>query len=182
MSDNTKDTHNTHTDSEEVIAQKKAKFLDLLKSDQVAGNVSYACQIMGVSREAMYGLRSRDPQFRAEWQKAKYHGEEYMSDRAENRLLALINQNNLGAIIFTLKNRRPDRWKSDKMLFFGDGGMAGGEGGDLHLHFHKQGDLASHLVKLHGPEKAKQIGNEIAGYLCIDVPGGEANTRPESDV
>lgn len=159
----------------ESTTKIKEKFLKLLGSKDVKGNVSYCCELVGVSRVHMYSLRKRDPEFRIAWEEAQEQGDKMFADLAENKLATLVSQGNLGAIIFTLKNRAPKRWKGDKFL------MAQGDvninstniNNTISVGNSQIGAWANRLIELHGREKAIEIGHQIADLLGISIPGGD---------
>lgn len=106
----------------------KARFLELLLDEEVLGNVKYAAIKLGINRATLYEWREKDPKFAAAWDEVIPQADDLLADEAENGLLRLIKANNVTAIIYTLNNRRPDRWRARF--------VHGGEGGNPIKHTH----------------------------------------------
>ena len=87
------------------------------------GNVSTASEILGINRNALYEWRTKDKKFATDWDRIKEEANELLVYEAENALLKGIRSGNATLIIFTLKNRDPERW-GDKMQHAGKGGSA----------------------------------------------------------
>ena len=67
-----------------------------------------AARALGVARSTVYYQRSIDPDFDTAWVEAL----EQAADLHEDALHELsVKTRNVGAVIFQLKNRRPDKWK-----------------------------------------------------------------------
>lgn len=88
-----------------MTAAKKRKFCEA-----IANGVSptSAAKALGVARSTVYYQRTIDPQFAEAWAEAQ----ERDADRYEDALDHLANKSrNVGAVIFGLKNKRPEKWK-----------------------------------------------------------------------
>lgn len=95
-----------------VKKARKEKFLAELVTMEAAGNVLVACQRTGLSRSSMYDWKAEDPEFKEAWEKAVEKGKEILAEELENALrVAAVTNKNVTAIIFGLKNLRPDKWK-----------------------------------------------------------------------
>lgn len=89
----------------------KAKFLEILALENVAGNITIACKMMGRARSFIYVLRKEDREFALKWDKVVDEAQERLADYAESQLFQLVKEKNPAAIFFTLKNLRPDKWR-----------------------------------------------------------------------
>lgn len=89
----------------------KKRFLELLLHKSVLGNVTKAVEIMGLNRDTVYDWKSKDSEFAACWNRKIQETNDFLADEAENALLNGIRAGNASLIIFTLKNRRPQKWK-----------------------------------------------------------------------
>ncbi len=91
---------------------EKNKFIEELRSIRSAGNVLATCIYLGYSRPTMYYWRNNDEDFSHNWSEAVTEGLETRADEAENALrLAVTKDRNITAIIFTLKNLKPERYR-----------------------------------------------------------------------
>lgn len=88
----------------------KKRFLELLVNKKILGNVSLVAKILGISRDTIYDWRAKDPAFLEAWKTQIELANGYLADEAENALLNGIRAGNVTLIIFTLKNRRPEKW------------------------------------------------------------------------
>ena len=102
--------------------EKRAAFLEDLANH---GNVTQACETIGVGRVAIYKWRNEDPEFMADWEAALELGTDALEDEAVRRgrdgVLRPVYQGGaeVGAVreysdtllIFMLKARRPDKFK-----------------------------------------------------------------------
>lgn len=86
----------------------KADFPDVLKKS--LSNVTMACNKLGIDRRTFYAWYKTDPVF-AERCDATF---EETIDFVESKLMSLVNQENLGAICFFLKNRGRSRGWADE--------------------------------------------------------------------
>lgn len=73
---------------------------DGLTDEQIADNI-------GISRSTLSDWKNRFPDISDTLKK----GKDVVDVEVENALLELAKQGNITAIIFWLKNRRPDKWK-----------------------------------------------------------------------
>lgn len=91
---------------------EKDKFIEELRSSRSAGNVLVTCMYLGFSRPTMYYWRNNDEEFNHNWSEAVTEGLETRAEEAENALrLAVTKDRNITAIIFTLKNLKPERYR-----------------------------------------------------------------------
>ncbi len=88
----------------------KKRFLELLLEEKVLGNVSVAAKILGINRDTVYNWRKKDVKFSKAWEAQIELANGVLADEAENALLNGIRAGNPSLIIFTLKNRRPEKW------------------------------------------------------------------------
>ncbi|GEM_PF-3117210 len=94
------------------IKEQQEKFIAEFKSLRSAGNVLVACQTLGYARSTVYHWRIIDEGFAHLWDETVLDGFDIRADEAENALrLAITKDRNITAIIFTLKNLRPDRYR-----------------------------------------------------------------------
>ncbi len=89
----------------------KKRFLKLLLDPKVLGNVSTAADILGIDRTTPYLWEKKDKKFAKDWEAQQDLADNLLADRAENALLTALDNANPTIIIFTLKNRRPDKWR-----------------------------------------------------------------------
>ena len=102
----------TMTDKTDTI---KKRFLEFLKAKDGCGNVSFTCDKLGMSRSYMYELRSEDAVFADDWDNAVIEGKMVLGDEAEFHLRRHMVKN-VVAVIFALKNLRPNEWADKKQL------------------------------------------------------------------
>lgn len=67
-------------------------------------NISLACEKLGISRNTVYRWRKEDPDFNSKVNSALENGILSVSDLAESKLIGLINQGSLRAIMYWLEN------------------------------------------------------------------------------
>lgn len=79
---------------------KKKALIEQLKKTPV---VSIACQRVSIGRTTFYTFKKEDAAFAKEVETAMQEGFGLINDLAESKLIALINKESLGAIIFWLK-------------------------------------------------------------------------------
>jgi hypothetical protein len=87
----------------------RAAFLEALAR---SANVTGACELVGVSRAAVYEWRDGDPEFAAEWDAAVSRGLDGLEDLAVERAKAGSDM----LLIFLLKAHRPERYRETKHL------------------------------------------------------------------
>lgn len=106
-----------------VTPEKKAAFCAALVAS--GGNVSRACQAIDVARLTAYRWREEDPEFAADWDKAKAAGLDALEDEAIRRAFEGIDKPivHQGFItdtvkeysdtlaIFLLKGGKPEKYK-----------------------------------------------------------------------
>ena len=84
---------------------KKRKFCEAIAN---GASPSRAAKALGVARSTVYYQAEVDPDFKAAWAEAQ----ERDADRYEEALEHLATTTrNVGAVIFSLKNKRPDKWQ-----------------------------------------------------------------------
>lgn len=83
--------------------QKKAVISQLRKTPIV----QIACERVGVGRSTYYKWRKSDKLFARVADKALQAGQFFINDLAESKLLSLVQNGNLTAIIFWLKHNHP---------------------------------------------------------------------------
>lgn len=72
-------------------------------------NISASCQAVRISRQTFYEAIDKDPKFKERYKQA----EEILVDAVESKLYSeAIHEGALGALIFILCNRRPERWRN----------------------------------------------------------------------
>lgn len=84
-------------------AAKRRLFLKALRAKM--GNVTAACEVIGIQRAVYYRWYRSDKTFREQVQAVQ----EELLDLAEEKLLELIREKNVAAIIFYLKTKAKDR-------------------------------------------------------------------------
>ncbi|MBP6974810.1 MAG: hypothetical protein KBB54_02595 [Candidatus Pacebacteria bacterium] len=80
---------------------KEEAFLNQLEK---VPNISLACEKLGISRNTVYRWRNDDPEFNQKVNSALESGILGISDLAESKLIGLINQGSLRAIMYWLEN------------------------------------------------------------------------------
>lgn len=91
----------------------KAKFLEAMNNDVIAGNIMVATQTVGITRETYYAWKEIDPEFDAAAQEAIVKGRQKRADIAESKLDENVRKGNMTAIMYTLNNFRPEVFKRD---------------------------------------------------------------------
>lgn len=109
MNTDNSDTIKRHKGDKQRPTLKK-RFLELLLDEKVLGNVSTAAKILGINRDTVYNWRAKDQKFAKDWDDKKEEANFYLVGEAENALLNGIRAGNATLIIFTLNNRRPEKW------------------------------------------------------------------------
>lgn len=72
-------------------------------------NISASCAAVRISRQTFYEAIDKDPKFKERYKQV----EEKLVDAVESKLYSeAIQGGALGALIFILCNRRPDRWQN----------------------------------------------------------------------
>jgi hypothetical protein len=79
---------------------KKDLFAEALRANE--GNVSKACAVVGISRPTFYNWRKQDPDF---WENVLKEDDNDLVNLAKAGLKRLILQDNVQAVIFTLKTK-----------------------------------------------------------------------------
>lgn len=85
------------------ISENKKKFV--LAMTKSLGNVSRACEIVGISRNTYYRYIEEDPDFKLKIEDIH----EKSKDFAESKLLQHINEGDKTCLIFYLKTKCKDR-------------------------------------------------------------------------
>jgi len=81
----------------------KEKILELIKTIPID---SHICKQINISRSTLYRWLENDTEFRREFKDAKLMGVASVNDIAESKLIKLIQENNVTALIFWLKYHR----------------------------------------------------------------------------
>jgi hypothetical protein len=113
-----------------LTERTQEKFLTAMA---VGADVALACKTIGVSVAAIYKLRDRSPDFKAQMDEARA-----IADQRVVRSLyeAATKLKNVTAMIFWLKNRQPNEWR-DRHDYELSGGSVGitfrfpGSGGEV---------------------------------------------------
>lgn len=90
-------------DSKNTKAKKEAVLLMLEKLPVV----SAVCEKVGICRKTFYRWKEKDKTFAKAVEEAQVFSIGKVNDLAEGKLISLIKQGNLGAIIFWLKTHHP---------------------------------------------------------------------------
>lgn len=77
-----------------------------LEEIRMVPNISVACENVGLSRNTVYRWCHEDPDFKVRLDEAINTGTESVSDLAESKLIAYINDGNLRAIQYWLDNNK----------------------------------------------------------------------------
>ena len=103
--------------------KKRAAFLKTLAG---GGSITKGCELIGISRQAMYARRSADEDFAREWDDAVEAGTDCLEDEAFRRAFegtekpvgfykgqasAHVKEYSDTLMIFLLKGRRPDKYR-----------------------------------------------------------------------
>lgn len=88
---------------------KKKTYLEILKTS--FGNISKACDKVGISRRSVYNWMEADEEFKD----AVQNIEEYIIDDVEDALLTQIKEGNTTATIFYLKTKGKHRGYTEKI-------------------------------------------------------------------
>ena len=100
---------------------RKKKFLEALASEKILGNVTIALKVTGLNRVTIYSYKKLDEKFSDKWDHIVVDSGETLADEAEHGLRKGILSGNMTAIIFTLKNKRPEKWSDRKVIDTPDG-------------------------------------------------------------
>lgn len=84
--------------------KKKAELIEQLKKTPI---IQIACEKVGIGRATFYRWRKEDKDFAESVEQSLTDGAYLVSDMAESKLISAIKKENLGAIIFWLKNHHP---------------------------------------------------------------------------
>ncbi len=104
-------------------AKNRARFLEAVV--EAGGNVRKACQMVHLSRNALYQWRDEDPEFAAAWEAALQRGADVLEDEARRRAVegvpepVLYRGQVIGAVrkysdmllIFLLKGAKPEKYR-----------------------------------------------------------------------
>ena len=93
----------------------KKDFVGFLR-EEGGGNVSFSCRKLGKPRATIYLWREKDKGFNEECKKAIEEGKETLADEAEVSLRSIVRKGDSRAVIFTLKNLRPKRWRDSQVI------------------------------------------------------------------
>ena len=105
------------TDPTNQTTLKKQRFVEEFFNK--AGNISELCKAVGIHRSTYYEWMNKDERFNA-----KINAErEGLIDFAESKLIKLIDEKNVTAIIFFLKTRAKDRGYVEKVETEHSGGV-----------------------------------------------------------
>lgn len=89
--------------------KKRKELLELLRTEAY-GNVSIACQKLGIDRSTHYLWCKKDENYEFEAQEAMKEGKKVIRDLAEAGLMKRISAGDTTAIIFALKNLDKDTY------------------------------------------------------------------------
>ena len=93
----------------------KKRFVEFLK-DNGGGNISFTCKRLGINRANIYQWRDADKKFKIFLEEAVDEGKETLADEAEVSLRSIVRKGDSRAVIFTLKNLRPKRWRDSQVI------------------------------------------------------------------
>ncbi len=96
-------------------SRKQAPILEQLRS---VPNVSIACERVGIARNTFYTWLKDDSEFKQAVEEAMQHGVNSVSDLAESKLIAHINNGNLRAIEYWLNNNKKSYIKPREKMSF----------------------------------------------------------------
>lgn len=91
-------------------AEKRQQILGALRA---GADVGIAASIVNCSRQAIYALRKRDPKFADAMDEARAFADEKV---VRALFKAASQEGNVTAMIFWLKNRRPDQWRDRQQV------------------------------------------------------------------
>lgn len=106
---------------EEKQAEKKKIWLEALADKKIGGNIMAAVDRTGFAKSTMYNYKSEDPEFSKQWEDLVKEAQDNFKEEAEYALRAAVLSGNITAIIFTLKNLDPKKWRDRKELTGEDG-------------------------------------------------------------
>jgi len=86
------------------VQDKKDRFLEFYKRDEVRGHISMTCQAIGIGRQTYYDWIDKDEKFR----KAIYDAKMDMCDDMEQVLIARAVEKDTTALIYWLKYNHPN--------------------------------------------------------------------------
>jgi hypothetical protein len=92
---------------EQRAQERKSRFIKILKNK--SGNISSACEAIGIGRTTFYDWCKKDKKFNEEVEAAA----ESLIDLAESKLVEKINDGNISAITFLLKTKGRKRGYSE---------------------------------------------------------------------
>ena len=102
-------------------ARKKKIWLEALADKKIAGNVLAAVDRTGYSKSTMYNYKKIDTKFSKDWDNVVLEAQDNFKEEAEYALRASVLSGNITAIIFTLKNLDPKKWRDRKEVTGEDG-------------------------------------------------------------
>jgi len=103
------------------IAVRQAKEKDaLLEQLKLTPIIEIACKKTGIGKASFYRWRDSDKEFAQKAETALKEGVSLMNDIVESRLLSAIQDGNLTAIIFWLRNRNPNYNEAKTEINIGD--------------------------------------------------------------
>ncbi len=103
--------------------KNRANFLDTLV--ECGGNVSKTCELVCLSKNALYKWRDADPEFAAEWDAAIQRGADVLEDEARRRAVegvlepvfyqgqqcGVVRRYSDTLLIFMLKGAKPEKYR-----------------------------------------------------------------------
>jgi hypothetical protein len=92
-------------------AEEKAKLIACFRQIPI---IEIACRKSNLNRSTYYNWMENDPGFRGEAVIALSEGEEFISDKSESQLLALVGEKHFGAIKYWLTHHRPKYQKEGR--------------------------------------------------------------------
>ena len=92
-------------------AEEKTKLIICFKQMPV---IEIACRKSSLNRSTYYNWMENDPEFRQEAVAALTEGEDFISDKSESQLLALVGEKHFGAIKYWLTHHRPKYQKESR--------------------------------------------------------------------
>lgn len=102
----------------EEEATKKAAMIEWL-AESIRGTFSQAFAVVGISRGVGYNWLVADEQFKSDMNAARAKGNESGLDFAEGKIMELIGEKNIAAVIYFLKTQGRERGFIEKLAFDG---------------------------------------------------------------
>ena len=91
--------------------EEKAKLIACFRQIPI---IEIACRKCNLNRSTYYNWMENDPNFREEAVIALSEGEEFISDKSESQLLALVGEKHFGAIKYWLTHHRTKYQKESR--------------------------------------------------------------------